>query len=181
MNVAVKSEIEETNDEICCMPRAIILKGIFLVLLSVLLLTFTIFDITETSFTTKGYIFVYFFTSIITIMAVSMLLFVITCISSLIIMAVNKKFSMRNLYCVLYEYYSKVIMLNAITAFIVFFWELKVNKIIILIYAVCSILFFIQLYNNMIKYAYVYKLSAKILVGIMSLFSIAIAVGTVLL
>lgn len=141
-------------------------KGMLALLVSMIFLTGMVLALSDKKFNTGEYIFTYIFSSVVGIIVITILLFTITCISSLIIIPVNRKFSMRNLFCVIYNFYGKTIMLNMILIYM-YYQEWKLNAIIVGgIYIIFSLLLVVQYYKEVVQYAYVSKTGAKLLIGI---------------
>lgn len=108
----------------------------------------------------------YLFSGLSGIMFATMMLFLVTCINALVIMLVNTEFSMRNLFCVVYNYYGKNILLNTILIYL-FYQGTETNKILLYgFYILFLILFFVQFYCRLIHCAGVEKKAAKLLLGI---------------
>ena len=157
-----------------------LVKGISALLISMFFLTGMVLALTEMQFSTGEYIFAYIFSSIVGIMIVTMLLFTVTCLSSLIIIPVDRKFSMRNLFCVIYNYYGKTIMLNMILIYI-YYQEWKISAGIVgSIYVIFSLIFMFQYYKGVITCAYVHKTAAKLLVGVTLVINLMVVLSRVM-
>lgn len=161
-------------------PGIKLLTGIVSLLISMLFVTGMVLSLLDGSYNSRQYIFTYIFSSVIGIMVATMLLFIVTCISSLVIMIVNKTFSMRNLFCVVYSYYGKSILLNSILLYVYYLGKEINTGITITVYMLFTLIFLIQYYRDTIKCASVQKAAAMLLLGVTLLVNIAVIVPRVI-
>lgn len=144
-----------------------IYHGIIPIFISAVFLTRVIFQLADVSFGMREYILSYIFSVVSALFLSAMLLFVITSLSALIIMLINKVFNMQQLFMVNYNYYGKCILLNSIFVYLFLNFEESWFMYIWNVGYYLIILFLLyRYYVNLVKFAYVNKWAAKILTGI---------------
>lgn len=141
--------------------------GIIPVFISAIFLTRVIFELADVSFGIREYVLAYALAVISALFISAMLLFVITSLSALIIMLVNKIFNMQQLFRVNYNYYGKCILLNSVFMYLFLKFEDPMFMHICNISYYLFILFLLyRYYVNLIEFAYVNKWAARLLLGI---------------
>ncbi len=144
-----------------------IYHGIIPIFISAIFLTRVIFQLADVSFGMREYILSYIFSVVSALLLFTMLLFIITSLSALIIMLINKVFNMQQLFMVNYNYYAKCILLNSIFLYLFLnFEESWFIHICNVGYDLIILFLLYRYYVNLIKFAYVNKCAAKLLTGI---------------
>lgn len=161
-------------------PGIKLLIGVVSLLFSMIFITGMVLSLLDGSYNSRQYIVTYIFSSVIGIMVATMLLFMVTCISSLVIMIVNTRFSMRNLFCVVYSYYGKSILLNSILLYVYYLGKGGNTGITITVYLLLTLIFLVQYYRDTIKCASVQKAAAMLLLGVTLLVNLAVIIPRVI-
>ena len=161
-------------------PGIKLLSGIVSLLFSMLFVTGIVLSVLEGGFNSRQYIFTYIFSSVVGIMVATMVLFIVTCISSLIIMIVNTRFNMRNLFCVIYSYYGKSLLLNSILLYVYYLGKEVNTGITVAIYLLFTLMFLVQYYLDTIKCASVQKVAARLLMGVTLVINLIVIVPRVI-
>lgn len=155
------------------MERKLLLEGILAIFLAAFLLTLVISGISEYEFTVSQYAIVYSISVLTSMMMVTMLLFIITCIEALIIMLIDKKFNMRNLLFVNYNFFGKNILLSALLVLIILNVDHSMIKTVsILIAYLIAVLFIGCYYFDITKVAFVNKNAGKVLVSMIGILAV---------
>lgn len=162
-------------------PGVKLLTGMVSLLFSMLFVTGMVLSLLDGRYNSRQYIFTYIFSSVIGIMFATMLLFIVTCISSLVIMIVNTTFSMRNLFCVVYCYYGKSILLNSILLYLFYLGKEVNTGMTIAVYLLFTLLFLVQYYQDTVKCAGVKKTAAMLLLGVTLLVNLVVIVPRVII
>ena len=120
--------------------KCVLVEGVLSIFLAALLLTFVISDISESEFGVSQYVMVYLISVLMSTTLTTLLLFIITCIESLIIMIVDRKFNMRNLLFANYNFFGKNILLSSMLLLAVVHFDSElVKRVFVLVTYVTAI------------------------------------------
>lgn len=155
--------------------KRVFLEGVLAIFLAALLLTFVISSISEYDFDISQYAIVYLISVLTSMTMVTMLLFIITCIESLVIMMIDKKFNMRNLLFVNYNFFGKNILLSSLLVLVIInFDNATVKMTAIIVTYVIAVLLMAGYYFNIVRVASVNKNAGRVLISIIGVLVVAI-------
>lgn len=147
--------------------KRVLLEGVLAIFLAALLLTVLVSEISEYEFDVFQYAMVYVISVVASMMMVTLLLFIITCVESLIIMIIDKKFNMRNLLFVNYNFFGKNILLSALLAMVVMNFEnMVVQTVATALLYIIAVLLIAGYYLNIVNVASVNKKAGRVLISI---------------
>lgn len=147
--------------------KRVLLEGVLAIFLAALLLTLLVSEISEYEFDVFQYAMVYVISVVASMMMVTLLLFIITCVESLIIMIIDKKFNMRNLLFVNYNFFGKNILLSALLAMVVMNFENMVVQTVATVFLyIIAVLLIAGYYLNIVNVASVNKKAGRVLISI---------------
>lgn len=147
--------------------KRVLLEGVLAIFLAALLLTLLVSEISEYKFDVFQYAMVYVISVVASMMMVTLLLFIITCVESLIIMIIDKKFNMRNLLFVNYNFFGKNILLSALLAMVVMNFEnMVVQTVATVLLYIIAVLLIAGYYLNIVNVASVNKKAGRVLISI---------------
>lgn len=144
--------------------KHILFRGIISLLIAILFFCISFLALIDGKYNLKTYFAIYTFSSIVSLMFLSIMFFILTNLISVFIMFFNKKFSIKRLYSSVYEYYGEGALVTSISMFLLFYLDIKVNTIVlqIIVFIVGLVLLF-QYYKRLISFAGVDKIPAKII------------------
>lgn len=145
--------------------------SLIIVSLSTFLLIYSFMDLVEYNPNIHGY----FIFTIMSTTLISIVIFMVTCIVAIIIVLFDKKFGMRDLYIVTYEYISKAFLNTSVFTFLMVFKNIEINSFTCrLISNILNMIFIFQYYKSMTKIVKINRIPALIVVLSIVIFNIFI-------
>lgn len=122
-------------------------------------------------------IYTYIALAFMSTMLISIIVFVLTCIISIVVILFDNKFSMKHLYAITYKYISKTLLVTAFFTFLMIVLNIEINIFSLrLIANILNMIFIFQYYKGITFIANVNKLAAKSIVVLIILFNMFIEI-----
>lgn len=145
--------------------------SLVIVSLSAFLLVYSFMELLDYNPNIHGY----FIFTIMATMLICIIIFMVTCIVAIIIVLFDKKFRMRDLYIVTYEYMGKTLLNTSVFTFLMVFKGIEINSFTCrLITNILNGIFIFQYYKSMTKIVKINKLPALIVIMSIVIFNVFI-------
>lgn len=149
--------------------KTIMLISILNFILSILMVTYSLMSLLDINFKIIGYIFV----SCASLIFISFIVFVITCIISIVVIFFDNRFNMKLLYIFTYEYVGRTLLITSLFVFLTLGLDFNISRLgSIIIVDIFNLIFIVKYYKAITIEANVNKLAAKLIVGLVIVFNI---------
>lgn len=147
--------------------RKVLCQSIFIIAITILLMVLSVFKILELKYS-LNILFIICLVSVFScLISLGFIVFFLTCLESILIICIDNKFSMRNLFLFNYELMSKTALITSISIFSLYILRYNISEVMLkFISLISNIYFLFRYYNKIHNFAYIHKSAAKLAVAI---------------
>lgn len=155
------------------MPKISIFVSLLNVIIASLLISYSFLSLLDANFKIGGYAFV----AGMSVMLISIIVFVITCIISIIVILFDNRFSMKFLYIFTHEYIGRTLLVTGVFVYLNIVLDLNISKLVAnLIANSINIILLFKYYKKITLVASINKIAARLIVVLIMIFNIFMAV-----